>query len=569
MKNKITYILILLLLTYSINLYSQKSSIEVAINQNSSVNFEKNIQAVQNLPYPIIFIHGLNSDSNTWNEMKDFMSTNLGLSYGGRLDYCLNDNGSNTNNNKLIYPIANADIHRYNNVTLTNADFYLINFDVSWLGVPFTNSSNDVLSNEAAIVKQGIALKLAIEEVLQITGRDKVVLFGHSMGGLVAREYLQNQTNWQIDGNHHIAKLITTGTPHGGYEGTAIVSNPNDPIDWQSDAYRDLRHSYFVSGNDGVYLFGGTESFSVMNNNILSNFYNVDVNCNGIINESIIGLNQKSLWSNVDYAYILGLCIGCPTSFAGDGVVRDYNANFSNFYTLPSPKNEFIYSAEHLVEIHSDLPKQLIQNMQALDEPNERWIGYGLEYNKIYKGYIYNQPASGYTFDYDDYKFVVNSTSQINILINNITSTNIYAKIFDTSGNQVGSVYYGSPLSAINISQQLNSGNYILEIFATPGSTSTIYPYNFSITSNLSNIDLLTDNFIVYPNPTSSKIYVTSKEYVGTYEIYNTLGQKVKEGNLNSVLDQVELDLSTLQNGMYIMYFRNEKLNKSIKIVKQ
>ena len=75
--------------------------------------------------------------------------------------------------------------------------------------------------------------------------------------------------------------------------------------------------------------------------------------------------------------------------------------------------------------------------------------------------------------------------------------------------------------------------------------------------------------FIVYPNPTSSKIYITSKEYIGTYEIYNTLGQKVKEGNLNSVLDQVELDLTTLQNGMYVMYFRNEKLNKSIKIVKQ
>ncbi len=75
--------------------------------------------------------------------------------------------------------------------------------------------------------------------------------------------------------------------------------------------------------------------------------------------------------------------------------------------------------------------------------------------------------------------------------------------------------------------------------------------------------------FIVYPNPTSSKIFITSKEYIGTYEIYNTLGQKVKEGNLNSVLDQVELDLSTLQNGMYVMCFKSEKLNKSIKIVKQ
>jgi triacylglycerol esterase/lipase EstA (alpha/beta hydrolase family) len=569
MKNKITLLLNLLMLLLSNILYSQVTSIEVAVNQNNFSNFDRNIQEIQNLPYPIVFIHGLNSDSNVWNEMKDFMTTNLGLSYGGRLDFCLNDNGSNTSNNKLVYPTTNADIHRYNNMTLTNADFYLINFDVSWVGVPFTNSSNDVLSNEAAIVKQGVALNLAIEEILQVTGRDKVVLFGHSMGGLAAREYLQNQTNWQSDGNHHVAKLITTGTPHGGYEGTAIVSNPTDPIDWQSDAYRDLRHSYFVSQNDGVYLFGGTESFSVMNNNIFYDFYNVDVNCNGVINESIVGLNQKSLWSDVDYAYIIGQCTGCPTSFEGDGVVRDYNANFSNFYTFPLPKNEFIYSAVAALEIHSDLPKQIIQNMQALDEPNERWIGYELEYNKIYKGYIYNQPVSGYTFDYDDYKFFVNGNSQVNILINNITSSVLYAKIFDTDGNQIGTTFSGNPSSAINISQQLNTGNYILEIFATPVLTSTIYPYNFSLTTNLSTDDFESNDFIVHPNPTSSKIFITSKEYVSSYEIYNTLGQKVKEGSFNAGLEQEELDLTALQNWLYILNFKGEKVNKTVRIVKQ
>lgn len=569
MKNKKTLIQIILMFLLSNILYSQETSIEVAINQNSSININRNNQEIQSLPYPIIFIHGLNSDSNTWNEMKDFMTTNLGLSYGGRLDFCLNDNGSNTNNNKLVYPATNADIHRYNNITLTNADFYLINFDVSWIGVPFTNSSNDVLSNEAAIVKQGVALKLAIEEILQVSGRDKVILFGHSMGGLAAREYLQNPTNWQSDNNHHVAKLITTGTPHGGYEGTALVSDPSDPIDWQSDAYRDLRHSYFVSQNDGVYLFGGTENYSVMNNNILYDFYSVDVNCNGVTNETIVGLNQKSLWSDVDYAYIIGMCNGCPTSFAGDGVVRDYNANFSNFYTFPSPKNEFIYTATHALEIHSDLPKQLIQNMQALDEPNERWIGYGLEYNKTYKGYIYNQPVPGYSFDYDDYKFFVNGSSQVSILINNITSSILYAKIFDTNGNQIGNTFSGNSSSAINISQQLNTGNYILEIFTTPGLTSTIYPYNFRLTTNLSTNDFESNNFIVYPNPTSSKIFITSKEYVSSYEIYNALGQKVKEGSFNAVLEQEELDLTTLQSGMYILNFKGEKTSKTVRIVKQ
>lgn len=78
-----------------------------------------------------------------------------------------------------------------------------------------------------------------------------------------------------------------------------------------------------------------------------------------------------------------------------------------------------------------------------------------------------------------------------------------------------------------------------------------------------------TNNFIVYPNPTSSKIFITTKEYVSSYEIYNTLGQKVKEGNFNAVLEQEELDLTELQSGLYILNFNGEKTSKSVRIVKQ
>lgn len=78
-----------------------------------------------------------------------------------------------------------------------------------------------------------------------------------------------------------------------------------------------------------------------------------------------------------------------------------------------------------------------------------------------------------------------------------------------------------------------------------------------------------TNNFIVYPNPTSSKIFITSKENVSSYEIYNTLGQKVLEGRFNKVLDQEELDLTELQSGLYILNFKGKKVNKTVRIVKQ
>ena len=85
------------------------------------------------------------------------------------------------------------------------------------------------------------------------------------------------------------------------------------------------------------------------------------------------------------------------------------------------------------------------------------------------------------------------------------------------------------------------------------------------------NIDTFnnSNNFVVYPNPTTSKIYITSKDYVGNYEIFNTVGQKISEGSFNSILDEKELDLSSLQMGLYILNFKGENSNKSVRIIKQ
>tara|TARA_B110000444_G_scaffold186079_1_gene175208 strand:- start:918 stop:1136 length:219 start_codon:yes stop_codon:yes gene_type:complete len=52
--------------------------------------------------------------------------------------------------------------------------------------------------------------------VLQVSNRDKVILMGHSMGGLAAREYFQNSFFWQSDGLSHVAKIATLDTPQGG-----------------------------------------------------------------------------------------------------------------------------------------------------------------------------------------------------------------------------------------------------------------------------------------------------------------------------------------------------------------
>ncbi|MGV3741849.1 MAG: esterase/lipase family protein [Burkholderiaceae bacterium] len=50
----------------------------------------------------------------------------------------------------------------------------------------------------------------ALAQLCEETGRDKAVIVGHSMGGLVARAYLRKY------GASRVAKVITLGTPHRG-----------------------------------------------------------------------------------------------------------------------------------------------------------------------------------------------------------------------------------------------------------------------------------------------------------------------------------------------------------------
>ena len=552
------------------------------LKSDNFLNTNKNIQELQNIPYPIIFIHGLNSNSKVWVDFGLRLVNGEGLTYGGRIDFSLNDDNNNSTSNKNLYPTTGADIALFTNpaTDITVGDFYFLNFDINNVGnlYPSDDGSpyNDMLSNESAIAKQGVALNIAIQIVLQKTGKDKVIIMGHSMGGLFGREYIQNPSIWtEPYVNHHIAKLVTTGTPHGGFTGI----NLSPTIDSKSEAYRDLKKSYVVSNSDGVYLFGGIENYQTMNNNYLYNFYNVDVNCNGIDedNTNIIGLNQKAWITNIDYSFIVGMCSNCNSDYPGmpgDGIVKDVNADLS-YYTsaIPLPINKFVYTADAINPVfglHSDLPKANTLNFQGLDEPNEYNIAYGVEFGKTYKGFITQQPDGGYPYDYDDYKFSVTSNSQVSVLINNTFSNPIYARIINSNNFQEGqelTVNSGSNTLTLNLS----AGLYYLEIYTTATSTSYLYPYTFTLSSTLSNPDFTSaDSLKIYPNPTSSKVFFdNSIEKFETATVINYLGQVVGETRFSAFEANQEVDLSSFASGVYLVKFTNKDKSITHKIVKE
>ena len=151
--------------------------------------------------YPIILVHGLNSDDTTWSKWGGWLN-----SYGGTLSAIdklhIFSTGDNSNLSTKGDPQSNCQP--------TTSDFFETRF---WYacdpkGQYFTQNFAD--SKNTSFFAQALQLKEIVNAVTKLTGKDKVVLVGHSMGGLAARAYVQFFNDNKVYG------IITIGTPHLG-----------------------------------------------------------------------------------------------------------------------------------------------------------------------------------------------------------------------------------------------------------------------------------------------------------------------------------------------------------------
>lgn len=461
--------------------------------------------AQQHLPYPIIFVHGLNSDNSTWDNLKALLKSNqYNWTYGGNMDFNLNYDGDNSTS------ILDQDYHDFFNdplgdlslLRLNPCDFYTVNFNVD-RNESFGTGSN--LSNQAAIAKQGRAISDAIKHVLAITGRDKVILVGHSMGGLAAREYLQNPNLWfEQNLNPHVAKLCTVGTPHGGSnvgDLTGItgdlIGNYYSNLDLKSEAVRDLRGNYTYKGNltRGLYLFGGNELetktiVAILNGlSLLTTygalgilpFYNYDVNCNGSASENITGLNSKIL-PDIPISCIFGTNYianlkGINVKLDGDGVVGLQSGNLNNLF--PN-LNADTFQVNNI--FHTDLTNQFFWIMKGMDEPGNFKSAYNVELGKTYDGLISFQPANSSTSsDIDDYAVNVQSAGKLTINVSNIKIPVFTVSVYDATYKLIeNSMVNSNGAYSMNVQTHVNAaGKYYVILAGAPTGSSWQYPYHF------------------------------------------------------------------------------------------
>jgi hypothetical protein len=75
------------------------------------------------------------------------------------------------------------------------------------------------------------------------------------------------------------------------------------------------------------------------------------------------------------------------------------------------------------------------------------------------------------------------------------------------------------------------------------------------------------DGLKFYPNPTSGKIYINAKETIESIKIIDTQGRTINELSLNK--NDVQLDISAVENGMYILEIKGKNSVSYEKIFKQ
>jgi len=518
------------------------------------------------LPYPIIFIHGLNSSSETWNVSTDYFDTQYSFTYGGRFDFCLNADNNNATTNKNFYPTAGADIAAFESM-VQNGDYYYINFNVN----PNGSVGTTVLSNQSAIAKQGAAVKVAVQRVMELTGKDKVILVGHSMGGLASREYIQNSYNWQADNQHHVAKLLTVGTPHGGSNASDSGLGWFAGIQTRSEAIRDLKTTYYYSGDQGRFLFGGIEinNSNNMNEHLTGDdFYNYDVNCNGVIGESIQGLNQKSIDNLIDFSCVIGrITNAIGTNITTDGVVEEPSSNFNHYYpSLTYPAKLFYFNSGYDIgENHTELPGYYYQIMQGLDEPNFKELAYEIETNKNYIGYTTVQNPVGADNDY--YKFTVTDNVNAAVSVSSIVTTSMNGTILNSIGETVGTSQNNNG-NTLSFTRTLSPGDYYLKLTSTsPTNTDYQTPYQFNIATTLSSEDNSFASFNYYPNPVKDILHLDNISLTKA-SIYSVLGQLIKSKSFENTTSNT-LDLSSLESGIYLIVLENDSQQKTIKVVKE
>lgn len=378
--------------------------------------------------YPILLIHGLFDKGSTWQEvgLVDHFES-FGWSYGGTFDVELEKYDT-------VEDVEIVDQHNLN----AQGDVFILNFDT------IENS------NEAAIYLQAQAVKLVIAQIRELTGKDKVILVGHSMGGLAAAAYVVGDPNGDSNLDFYqgdVASFLTLGTPFGGSSLATLAGLGGLlPNQVSENALRDLKKN--DPGSRNVFLFGGVET------DVLETQFYEDVSCDGHVDQHVIRGISEMVWgadwpSEIRYSFLVG-----DWTTVGD-CVANHEDQYLSFGT---PKVvHAAHSSNALCQIPGYGNEEFCTEMRSfdaivegLDEPDSPNNAYLLSDGEEVNGFVTRFESAGVDFDY--FRLGVDSSGFVNFsasLANPpVTSTTL--RLLDSDLNEIESATIDSGIVSLS-----------------------------------------------------------------------------------------------------------------------
>jgi hypothetical protein len=148
-----------------------------------------------------------------------------------------------------------------------------------------------------------------------------------------------------------------------------------------------------------------------------------------------------------------------------------------------------------------------------------------------------------------------------NQTVNAGTTNTFLIPSYATLGNPISDGCAATVTQSPAIGTSVAPGVYTITVTATLGATVIVRTFTLTVISNLSTVDFVKNSIVIYPNPAKNLITIKG-EFNGaeTVTIFNLLGQKVIEKSLMS--NEEKIDVSSLSNGVYTIYFNTTKVGK-------
>lgn len=165
------------------------------------------------------------------------------------------------------------------------------------------------LSNEISVSDIAAALRDALEAAEQnsMIETGPIVIIGHSMGGLVARSFMEEKTHQSGDysgqlGGERVKHLITLGTPHHGSHAANDTARNAGDSNWNS----------LLQIVDGIFWQGVTVSQPSRSDLRWDNYNDIEGLTPGYanapeVNDWLSDMNQNSQYSNKITGYVGGV----------------------------------------------------------------------------------------------------------------------------------------------------------------------------------------------------------------------------------------------------------------------